>query len=201
VGWGLGLAGNAVVAVAYLAIATVIAGALMRSGQLRSNPLGAATAAIFVTCAVHHGSHSVHMALPWLGIGTERGLAMRASYDVTMATWDVVTAAVGVYYWSLRRSYAPMMRGAKLFDDVRQREQQALELNDNVLQGLVVARLALDLGQHDKAREALESSIGSAGAIISDLLEADRRPTSAGLLRSSPALQARPARPSPEQSP
>jgi succinate dehydrogenase/fumarate reductase cytochrome b subunit len=201
VGWGLGLAGNAVVAVAYLAIATVIAGALMRSGQLRSNPLGAATAAIFVTCAVHHGSHSVHMALPWFGIGTERGLAMRASYDVTMATWDVVTAAVGVYYWSLRRSYAPMMRGAKLFDDVRQREQQALELNDNVLQGLVVARLALDLGQHDKAREALERSIVSAGAIISDLLEADRRPTSAGLLRSSPALQARPARPSPEKSP
>ncbi len=200
-GWGLGLAGNAVVAVAYLAIATVIAGALMRSGQLRSNPLGAATAAIFVTCAVHHGSHSVHMALPWFGIGTERGLAMRASYDVTMATWDVVTAAVGVYYWSLRRSYAPMMRGAKLFDDVRQREQQALELNDNVLQGLVVARLALDLGQHDKAREALERSIVSAGAIISDLLEADRRPTSAGLLRSSPALQARPARPSPEKSP
>jgi hypothetical protein len=141
------------------------------------------------------------MALPWFGIGTERGLAMRASYDVTMATWDVVTAAVGVYYWSLRRSYAPMMRGAKLFDDVRQREQQALELNDNVLQGLVVARLALDLGQHDKAREALERSIVSAGAIISDLLEADRRPTSAGLLRSSPALQARPARPSPEKSP
>ncbi len=197
-GWGLGLAGNAVVAVAYLAIATVIITALVRSGQVRSNPLAAATAAIFVTCAVHHGSHSVHMALPWLGVGTERGLAMRASYDVTMATWDAVTAAVGVYYWTLRRSYAPIMRGAQLFDDVRQREQQALELNDNVLQGLVVARLALDLGHHDKAREALESSIGSASAIISELLDADRRPASAGLLRRSPAL---PVRSAPEEAP
>ena len=197
-GWGLGLAGNAVVAVAYLAIATVITTALVRSGQVRSNPLAAATAAIFVTCAVHHGSHSVHMALPWFGVGTERGLAMRASYDVTMATWDAVTAAVGVYYWTLRRSYAPIMRGAQLFDDVRQREQQALELNDNVLQGLVVARLAFDLGHPDKAREALESSIGSASAIISELLEADRRPASAGLLRRGPAL---PVRSAPEEAP
>ena len=196
-GWGLALTANAVVAVAYLAIATVITTALLRSGQLRSNPLAAATAAIFVTCAVHHGSHAVHMALPWFGVGTDRGLAMRASYDLTMAAWDVVSAAVGVYYWTLRRSYAPIMRGAQLFDDVRQREQQALELNDNVLQGLVVARLALDLGHHDKARQALESSIGSASAIISELLESDRRLTSAGLLRRSPAL---PVQPAPEEA-
>lgn len=187
-GWVIGLAGNAVVAVAYLAIATVIARALVRSGQGRSNPLAAATAAIFVTCGVHHGSHSVHMAMPWLGLGHEQGLAMRASYDVSMAVWDVLTAAVGVYYWSLRRGYGPLMRGAKLFEDLRQREQQALELNDNVLQGLVVAKLALDLGEHERARAALESSIGSASEIINDLLGPDHRPTATGLLRSSAAL-------------
>src|SRR3712207_2384486 len=107
----VGLVGNAVVAVAYLSIATVIAVALVRGSQVRSNPLAAATAAIFVTCAVHHGNHTIHMALPWIGVETERGLAMRASYDPSMAVWDVVTAAVGVYYWSLRRGYAPLMRG------------------------------------------------------------------------------------------
>ena len=187
-GWLVGLVGNAVVAVAYLSIATVIARSLVRSGQIRSNPLAAATAAIFVTCGVHHGSHSLHMALPWLGVETERGLAMRASYDVSMAFWDVVTAAVGVHYWSLRRSYAPLMRGAKLFEDLRQREQQALELNDNVLQGLVVAKLALDLGEHDRARAALDSSIASAGTIITDLMGPDHRGPSTVLLRSSPAL-------------
>ncbi len=187
-GWVVGLVGNAVVAVAYLSIATVIAVALVRSGQVRSNPLAAATAAIFVTCGVHHGSHSVHMALPWLEVEIVRGLAMRSSYDLSMAVWDVVTAAVGVYYWSLRRSYAPLMRGAKLFEDLRQREQQALELNDNVLQGLVVAKLALDLGQPERARTALESSIGSASAIITDLLAPDTRPASSALLRGSAAL-------------
>jgi hypothetical protein len=190
-GWLVGLVGNAVVAVAYVSIATVIARSLVRSGQVRSNPLAAATAAIFVTCGVHHGSHSLHMALPWLGVETERGLAMRASYDLTMAAWDVVTAAVGVYYWSLRRSYAPLMRGAKLFEDLRQREQQALELNDNVLQGLVVAKLALDLREHDRARAALESSIASAGTIITDLRRPDRPRATTGLLRGSAALPPR----------
>ena len=187
----VGLVGNAVVAVAYLSIATVIARSLVRSGQIRSNPLAAATAAIFVTCGIHHGSHSLHMSLPWLGVETGRGLAMRASYDASMALWDVVTAGVGVYYWSLRRSYAPLMRGAKLFEDLRQREQQALELNDNVLQGLVVAKLALDLGDPDRARAALDSSIASAGTIITDLLGPDRPRPTTGLLRSSAALPPR----------
>jgi hypothetical protein len=186
--WATGLVGNAVIAIAYLSISTVIAVPLVRSGQIRTNPLAAATAAIFFTCAVHHGNHTVHMAMPWLGVETDRGLAMRASYDPAMALWDVVSAAVGVHYWSLRRSYAPLMRGAKLFEDLRQREQQALEFNDNVLQGLVVAKMALNLDQPAKAMEALDASIASASRIITDLLGPDRRGTSAGLLRSDAAL-------------
>jgi hypothetical protein len=186
--WGTGLIGNAVIAIAYLSIATVIAIPLVRSGQIRSNPLAAATAAIFLTCAVHHGNHTVHMAMPWFGAEIDRGLAMRASYDPAMALWDVLSAAVAVYYWSLRRSYAPLMRGAKLFEDLRQREQQALEFNDNVLQGLVVAKMALDLDQPAKAQEALDGAIASASRIITDLLGPDRRPGAAGLLRSDAAL-------------
>jgi hypothetical protein len=186
--WLTGLVGNAVIAIAYFSIATVIAIPLVRSGQVRSNPLAAATAAIFLTCAVHHGNHTVHMAMPWFGVETERGQAMRASYDAVMALWDVLSAAVAVYYWSLRRSYAPLMRGAKLFEDLRQREQQALEFNDNVLQGLVVAKLALDLDQPAKAQEALDAAIASASRIITDLLGPDRRGSSAGLLRSDAAL-------------
>jgi hypothetical protein len=54
----------------------------------------------------------------------------------------------------------------------RQLEQQALELNDNVLQGLVVAKMAMELGQREKATSALESAITSASHMISDLLGA-----------------------------
>jgi hypothetical protein len=185
--WQTGVIANGVVAVAYVLIAGAILLPLLRSAQVRSNPLGAATAAIFFTCAVHHGGHTVHMLLPYVGVEHVQGVAMRTSYDWEMAVWDVVTAAVGVYYWTLRRTYAPLMRGAQLFQDLRQREQQALEINDNVLQGLVVAKLALDLDDKDKARSALESSIQSASRMITDLLGAQEGRPGGGLQRSRAA--------------
>lgn len=183
--WQVGLTANAVIALAYLLITLAIVVPLARSQQLRTNPLGAATAAIFFTCAVHHGTHSVHMLLPSWGIDDPQGLAMREAWSWPLATWDVVGAVVALYYWSLRRNYSSLMQGAKLFDDLRQREQQALELNDSVLQGLVVAKMALDLDQPERAQQALNSSIDSASRMITDLLGSEHH--SLKLLRSAPA--------------
>lgn len=191
--WMTGLVCNAVVAVAYLLISLSIIRPLVSSGQLRSNRLGAATAAIFLTCAVHHGGHSVHMLLPYAGIEVHQGLAMREAFDWQMAFWDVVTAGVGVYYWTLRRTYSSLMHGAKLFEDLKQREQQALELNDEVLQGIVVAKLALDLDDRDKARASLDTAIGAASRIITDLIGPEAGQSRAGLLRSTAALSDQPA--------
>ena len=185
--WQIGLWANAIVALAYLAIAYAIVRPLIDSGQLRSNALGAATAAIFFTCAVHHGGHTVHMLLPWAGTENKQGLALRASYDWEAATWDIITAAIGVYYWTLRRTYSPLMQGAKLFEDMKQRESQALELNDNVLQGLVVAKMALDLDQREKATNALETAIGAASHMITDLLGTHPDRSDSGMLRSRAA--------------
>ncbi|MGZ4445599.1 MAG: hypothetical protein ACXVEC_02890 [Nocardioides sp.] len=183
--WEIGLACNAIIMVAYLLISLAIVVPLARSQQLRTNPLGAATAAIFFTCAVHHGSHAVHMLLPALGVSDEQGLAMRVAWGWPLTIWDVVGAAVAIYYWTLRRNYSSLMQGAQLFEDLRQREQQALELNDSVLQGLVVAKMALDLDQPAKADAALTSSIASASRIITNLLGSEH--FAIELLRSSPA--------------
>ena len=183
--WQVGLVCNAVIMVAYLGISLAIVVPLTRSHQLRSNPLGAATAAIFLTCAVHHGAHSVHMLLPALGFDDPQGLAMRSAWGWPLASWDVIGAIVAVYYWTLRRNYGSLMQGAQLFQDLRQREQQALELNDTVLQGLVVAKMALDLDKPAKANEALTASIGSASRIITGLLGSQHH--SLDLLRSIPA--------------
>src|SRR5438552_2335006 len=133
--WQIGMVANAVIASAYFLIVWAIVRPLMLSGQLRSNPLGAATAAIFFSCAVHHGGHVVHMLLPAVGVGSQTGSALRAAYDWESASWDVLSALIGIYYWTLRRTYGSLMEGAKLFEDLRQRERQALELNDAVLQG------------------------------------------------------------------
>jgi hypothetical protein len=183
--WQVGLVGNAIIMVAYLGISLAILVPLAKSQQLRTNPLGAATAAIFFTCAVHHGAHSVHMLLPSFGIEDPQGLAMRSAWGWPLATWDVISAVVAVYYWTLRRNYGSLMQGAQLFQDLRQREQQALELNDTVLQGLVVAKMALDLDQPTKANEALTASIASASRIITQLLGSQHH--SLDLLRSVPA--------------
>jgi hypothetical protein len=168
--WVVGLVCNAVIMLAYLLISVAIVVPLHRSRQLRTNPLGAATAAIFFTCAVHHGAHSIHMLLPSLGLSDPQGLSMRDAWGWPLALWDVIGAVVAVYYWTLRRTYSSLMEGAQLFQDLRQREQQALELNDTVLQGMVVAKMALDLDQPARASAALTSSIDSASRIITGLI-------------------------------
>lgn len=185
--WVIGMISNGIIAVAYLLICLAIVVPLARSRQLRTNPLGAATASIFFSCAVHHGIHSLHMLLPTFDIDTERGLAMRAAWHWPLSIWDVVGAVVALYYWSLRRSYSSLMEGAQLFQDLRQREQQALELNDTVLQGLVVAKMALDLDDTKRAHESLSVSIDSASRIITDLLGSS---ATLDLVRSTPAALA-----------
>jgi hypothetical protein len=50
------------------------------------------------------------------------------------------------------------------------RRQQALEINDNVVQGLTVAKLAFDLGDREKALNALQETLVSARGIITRLL-------------------------------
>lgn len=183
--WQIGMTCNAIIAVAYLLICLAIVVPLAKSNQLRSNPLGAATGAIFLTCAVHHGSHAVHMLLPTF-VSDERGLAMRAGWGWPLTIWDIVGATVAVYYWTLRRNYGSLMQGAALFDDLRRREQQALELNDSVLQGLVVSKMALDLDDVEKAKAALTTSIESASRIITGLLGSEH--CNIKLLRSAPAV-------------
>lgn len=192
--WQVAMTANAFISVAYFLIVLAIVIPLARSHQLRTNPLGAATAAIFLTCSVHHGAHSLHMLLPSLGIRDDSGLAMRLAWGWPLAIWDIVGAVVAIYYWTLRRNYSSLMQGAQLFEDLRQREQQslerqreqqALELNDSVLQGLVVAKMALELHQPVKAEQALDTAIASASRIITNLLGSEH--FAIKLLRSAPA--------------
>jgi signal transduction histidine kinase len=184
--WTVGLVANAVIAVAYVSIVGFIVVPLLRSGQLTKNKLGAATAAIFLTCAVHHGVHAAQLA--GAPMGSDTAEALRDAWDWELALPDLLAAAVAAYYFGLRRTYGSLMQGAQLFDDLRRRERQALEINDNVLQGLVVAKMALELDQPDTAVAALDTSIAAASRMISGLLDTEDRPVAAGLLRTHAAV-------------
>lgn len=54
--------------------------------------------------------------------------------------------------------------------EVELRHKQALQLNDQIVQGLAVAKMALDLGLPDKVDKAVAETLESARAIVSGLL-------------------------------
>src|SRR5579859_6120338 len=173
--WIIGGVFNGVTAIAYVAIAAAILGPLVRERQLSVNRLGTATALIFFTCAVHHGGHVLKVLIPFwsmsqsLGLAASTGIATRMAFDWQSVSWDLVMAAVGIYYWSLRRVYGPLMRGAKLFEDLKEQQRRALEINDNIVQGLTVAQIALHFEEHERTSEALEATLVAARRIINDL--------------------------------
>jgi hypothetical protein len=166
--WILGAACNAIIAIAYFMIVVAIARPLVKSRQLRSNPMGAATAAIFLTCAVHHGAHVVHLLIPYVDVA--QGTAMRVAWGPELALWDLVGALAAAGYWTLRGGFGPRDESPQLFMDQHEREQRALELNDAVLQGMVVARMALELGEHRRGLSALEGSINATSRMITELI-------------------------------
>ena len=57
------------------------------------------------------------------------------------------------------------------------RRHHALELNESIVQGLAVAKFALDLGEESRAHAAVETTLGAAKRVMSHLLTDDGAPT------------------------
>ena len=163
--WKVVAVSNAVIAVAYLAVAWAVLIPLIRTGQLRSNLLGAATGAVFLTGAVHHGLEAGSLLSPE---GSVR--ALRAASDWRSVAVDLAAVAAALTYWMARSFHGSFLHGAKLFDDIEEKQQQALEINDSIVQGLTVAQMALELDEREQSREALERTLVSARRIITELL-------------------------------
>ncbi|TMD95709.1 MAG: hypothetical protein E6I76_09730 [Chloroflexi bacterium] len=53
---------------------------------------------------------------------------------------------------------------------MRERQRQALEINDNIVQGLAAAQMALALGEQAQSEAAMTATLGAARGIITDLL-------------------------------
>jgi signal transduction histidine kinase len=68
----------------------------------------------------------------------------------------------------------------------KERERHALDVHDNIVQGLAEAQLAFDLGRNDQARDAVERTLAQARRIVTELMG---EPGPGDLRRSSPADQ------------
>lgn len=64
-----------------------------------------------------------------------------------------------------------------------ERERQALDIHDNIVQGLAEAQLAFDVGRPEQAREAVERTLAQARRIVTELM---KEPGPGDLRRSSP---------------
>src|SRR5690242_8608070 len=97
---------------AYAAITVAIVVPVSRAGQLRTNKLATATAMIFFSCSVGHGLHALVAirSTGHAGMGT-------TGPSITSGLWDVLTAVVGVYYWTLRRAYGVLLGGGAIYLD------------------------------------------------------------------------------------
>jgi two-component system cell cycle sensor histidine kinase/response regulator CckA len=122
------LLGNTVAMVAYAAIAGAVVAPVVRARQLRADRLATATALIFFSCAVGHGFHAV-MAYQWLGGGQG---PETAAGSWPAALWDLLTAGVGVYYWTVRRrARHPGTSEQQELEATGARERAAQDLAEN----------------------------------------------------------------------
>lgn len=160
---------NGVICFCYLGITWNILKGLRDTHQMWSNRLALATAGIFFTCAVHHGSHTLHMLLPAVGLSVDEGVAMRRAFASHMTLWDLVGAGVACYYLSLRRSYSRLLTSPQLFEDrVREQTERGLRRQafTDALTGLPNRAAFTD------RMSALTASEGAAPALI--FLDLDR---------------------------
>jgi hypothetical protein len=170
--WQIGATANAVLTVAYFLIAATILRGLVQRRQLATNRLGAATAAIFATCGIGHGVHLLHV-LQAVAAGPAGVAAISHVYDWHLAAVDVVTATVAVAYWSLRSQLRTLVDRWALFPDLEGPRRRAIELNDAVVQELVAARYALDLGELERGRAGVERALDQALDLVNHSLRTE----------------------------
>jgi signal transduction histidine kinase len=127
---------------------------------------------------------------PSIGIQSAQAHAARSLFDWHIALWDLMTGAIGLWYLSLRGRFPALVRGAAMFEDLKERRRQALEIHDNIVQGLASAKLAYELGNNDDGYRAIEETLAASRVIITDLLGEPGSEIALGpgdLRRTSPA--------------
>ncbi|GGQ84929.1 hybrid sensor histidine kinase/response regulator [Couchioplanes azureus] len=122
------LLANLVIMFAYAAITVAIVVPVARAGQLRTNKLAVATALIFFSCSVGHGIHAAMTYRSIVQATTTGHDHLAVDWFWTAALWDVATASIGVYYWTLRRAYGVLLGQGAIFVDPWQ--QRRLEEAD-----------------------------------------------------------------------
>ena len=71
----------------------------------------------------------------------------------------------------LKKETEDRLQAEENLEAARERQIQALQLNDEIVQGLSVAKMAMDLGDSNVSRQAVADTLEAAKGIVSDLLD------------------------------
>ncbi|MDQ3915834.1 MAG: hypothetical protein M3323_10995 [Actinomycetota bacterium] len=135
---------------------------------------------------LHHG---VMGSLEPEGVyGTPAAIANPWGWAAIHAGFILAASVACLVAWKRSEEYATQIGRDEL------RRKEALELNDHVVQGLVVAKASFEVGDDDGGKRALEATLARAKQLVSDLLGEDGRADAlpGGLVRDQPAAVERP---------
>ncbi|MCW2502802.1 MAG: putative multi-sensor signal transduction histidine kinase [Actinomycetia bacterium] len=158
----LAVLANLVITAAYSAIMVAILVPVAKAGQLRTNRLATTTGLIFLSCAVGHGFHAFY-ALAQLRDGaavTHPGHGSATAWPPVI--WDLLTAVVGVYYWTLRRNYGVLLGQGALFSD----PGEVRRLHEIDLREQIAASRATAEAERDAHAAMLRSVIANSQSLI-----------------------------------
>ncbi|MFN2588828.1 MAG: hypothetical protein ABR613_12030 [Actinomycetota bacterium] len=114
---------------------------------------------------LHHGVMGT--IEPGAVYGTPEAVANPWRWAAIHAAFILAASVACLVAWKRSEEYAAQIGR----DAVRRKE--ALELNDHVVQGLVVAKASFELGDDDGGRRAVEATLKRAKQLVSDLLGED----------------------------
>ena len=152
--------------------------------------------------------HALGEVLPPEGLTGGEGVAARSLSGAALVL-DVMTAELtessheGRTAVFLADASARIEREALAtrLGDAQQRRRQALEINDNVVQGLTSAVYSLEQEDVEQARSYIDRTLAAARNMMDDLLEPSGEQLHPGDLVRSSAAQLDPAAPTPATSP
>ena len=159
--------GGAASGYAALALVPVVWAALYGSGRLLAATVAATGSTIALPAALIGGS--LYPEAEW----------RRTVFMVVVAA--ILAVAIQSLVSALRSESVRREQS-----ETTLRELQALEINDDVVQNLAVAKAALELGQRDRGYDAVQQALESAKAIVARLLDSRTEFGPGSLVRERP---------------
>lgn len=97
-------------------------------------------------------------------------LGVPYSWAIAVVVFSILASGLGIIFWRINdRSFMVREKLAVALAESSLKQRQALDIHDNIVQGLTVAKYSLDLQEYDEASKAVNSTLGSAKKLIGSL--------------------------------